>query len=196
MRGPRIARALAAGAALVAALSVAALFVARRSDGPWGMLPGGPFRGASEPCPDTGWTRFEDARESELEAAPDGPRSVRTWNVVVGDRLYVPADFLTPWKRWPFDVERDPRVRLRIDGHVFACQATRVRDERTILALRSAAGRKYDIGPGDLSTRVEVFWFRMDPRSSHRAASPRARAAVPCAGRANRGRPVRGTRRP
>jgi hypothetical protein len=149
----------------VAVLAAAvALLLARRADGPWGPLPGGPFRGVASPCPVSGWERFAGIRESDLETRPEAPRSVKTWNVVHEDRFYVPADFLTPGKRWPRDVVGDGRVRLRIEGDVFECRAVRVSDATTVEALRAAAARKYGIGEDDLAARTEVWWFRLEPR--------------------------------
>ena len=80
------------------------------------MLPGGAFSQPSSPCGSAGFERLADAREVELEVHPERPRSMTVWSVVHGGELFVPADFLTPWKRWPFDVQRDDRIRLRFQG--------------------------------------------------------------------------------
>ena len=150
-------------AGALAAVTVGLLWAARSLDGPWGMLPGGAFRGDAAPCPDD-WTRFAGVREVEVEVRPARPRSVTTWAVVAEGALFVPADFLTPWKRWPHQVAEDDRVRLRIGGEIFACRAERVREAERIAALRRAALRKYDVAPDGRAARTDVWWFRMGPR--------------------------------
>jgi hypothetical protein len=164
---------LAFSLALAAAAGVAAALVAARiADGPLGPLPGGRLRGAEQPCPAQGFAGHAAARSSELEVRPERPRSVRTWNVVVDDRLYLPADFLTPWKRWPYQVQRDPRVRLRIDGDLYACRAVRVLDPDELARVRAAAAAKYAIGPDDRSARTEIWWFRLEPREAPGGPTP------------------------
>ncbi|MDX1649978.1 MAG: hypothetical protein R3263_09015, partial [Myxococcota bacterium] len=77
--------------------------------------------------------------------------------------LYVPADWLTPWKTWPHLAMEDPRVRVRVDRRVYACHATRVRDADTIEALRQAVAAKYDVDPEGRAAQVQVWWFRLGP---------------------------------
>ncbi len=141
------------------------------SDGPIGMLPGGALRSTTATCPtmsgsgESGsWQRFRSEIESELEVRPSCPRSVRTWNVVHDGALYVPADFLTPIKRWPHQVLDDPDVRIRIGGETFACRATRVDHPELVEALRTEVASKYEIEPDSRAARIEVWWFRIDPR--------------------------------
>ncbi len=147
------------------ALSIAALLIAAACDGPVGPLPGGALRGEAKPCPSS-FHAFANEPEVELEVAPDRPRSVRIWNVVQGERLFVPGDFLTPAKRWPHQVVADPRVRLRIAGQLFRCQATRVVDATAVATLRREAARKYRLEPDGWAARSEVWWFAIEPRSA------------------------------
>ena len=87
-----------------------------------------------------------------------------TWSVVREGELFVPADFLTPWKRWPTQVLGDSRVRIRVDPQIFECRAERVRDEELIGQLRLAAAAKYDLRLGGLAASTKVWWFRVRPR--------------------------------
>lgn len=132
--------------------------------GPWGMVPGGRLRGPATPCNGIRWEAFAEAREVEVEVRPERPRSVTTWSVVHGGALYLPADFLTPWKRWPHQVEADERIRLRVGDGIFECRAERVRDEAVIEALRAAAAAKYELAPDGRAARAQVWWFRVAPR--------------------------------
>jgi hypothetical protein len=154
---------------LVAAVGLAGLaaFVAPRlAGGPLGPLPGGRLAGPEARCPtpETGGFGFaHDVEEIEVEVRPERPRSVTTWALVREDTLYVPADWLTPWKTWPHRAVADPRVRVRVDGRVYACCATRVEDAPTIARLRDAIGTKYDVDPEGAAARVQVWWFRVAP---------------------------------
>ena len=76
----------------------------------------------------------------------------------------MPADFLTPWKRWPGDVAADDRVRVRLGGRVHACRAERVTEANLVAALRAAIAAKYDVREDSRAARVEVWWFRIRPR--------------------------------
>ncbi len=132
-------------------------------DGPVGPLPGGQLAGPDAACP-VDWRALAGEREVELELKPEAPRSVRIWNVVVAGRLFVPGDFLTPIKRWPHQVLADPRVRIRIAGRIFNCEARRVEDPERIEALRAEAARKYALEPDGWAARSEVWWFELVPR--------------------------------
>ena len=132
-------------------------------DGPVGPLPGGRLAGPDAACP-SDWRAHAGEGEVELELRPEAPRSVRIWNVVVAGRLFVPGDFLTPIKRWPHQVLADPRVRIRIDGRIFRCEARRVEDPTLIETLRAEAAGKYALEPDGWAARSQVWWFELVPR--------------------------------
>ena len=134
-------------------------------DGPWGMLPGGRLEGPSLPCQAARWEEYTASAEVEVEVRPCSPRSLTTWSVVREGQLFVPADFLTPWKRWPYQVQDDDRIRLRVGGQIFECRAERVHDEALIEELGLEAAKKYDLRPDGRAARIEVWWFRVQPRS-------------------------------
>lgn len=134
-------------------------------DGPVGPLPGGRLRGEDAPCA-VDWRGFEAEREVDLEVSPDAPRSVRIWNVVVAGQLFVPGDFLTPRKRWPHQVMADARVRIRIAGRLFRCDARRISDPSVIDALRREAARKYALEPDGWAAQSEIWWFELRPRTA------------------------------
>jgi hypothetical protein len=93
--------------------------------GPFLMLPGGVLRGEVVETPVTDWS-FVDASHIALEVRPTDPYSVNVGYVVRGGRLYVdPAE----GRRWLACIRDDPRVRVRVDGRVYAARATLVTDE-------------------------------------------------------------------
>jgi hypothetical protein len=164
VKGRIRARAVAGAVLAVAAAGALAVAgVATCADGPLGMLPGGRLRGAESSAPVDGWGFATRAREIEVEVRPRCPRSIRAWFVVVGGRLYVTADFLTPWKRWPLQALADPRARVRVAGRLVPVRLVRVTDADTSAALRRALARKYDVREGSWLAGVEVWFFRVDP---------------------------------
>ncbi len=129
--------------------------------GPLGPIPGGVLSGPEVACPDA----FPaDVRELQIEVRPEDPYSVTTWNVVLDGVLHVPADFLNPVKRWPYYVEADDRVRIRMGALVYACRAVRLEDATRIQALREAAAAKYDLDPDGTAASAEVWWYRIERR--------------------------------
>jgi len=161
----RIATATLAGLGFTLALGGGWLST-RWLDGPWGMLPGGRFHGEGLPCTHERLRALADSTEVEIEARPDRPRSMTTWSVVVDGSLYVPADFLTPWKRWPYHVLEDPRIRLRAAGGILDCRAERVEDAARIEQLRRAIAGKYELKPDSRAASIEVWWFQLGPRAT------------------------------
>jgi hypothetical protein len=152
-----------AGTAVLATVAVR-VAVRRFGDGPLGIVPGGRLGGplAADQNPDWSFTR--DVQTIAVEVSPDDPLSVTTWVFTLDGALYVAADFFNPLKRWPRRALDDPRVRLRIDGRIYERRAVLVTDPALIVRLRRAIADKYDIGEGGLASRVDVWFFRMEPR--------------------------------
>lgn len=124
---PRVAvarrrpRARPCALALVGVLAFATL-----GAGPCGPLPGGRLDG-EEAAPTADWSRLPATVACAVEVRPDDPRSVRATCRQHDGRLYVAA-LAAARKRWPALAEADPRVRVRIDGLVYALDAERVTD--------------------------------------------------------------------
>ncbi len=140
---------------------LAAVLLFSACGGPWGPIPGGALSGAEIAC---GSTFPTDLQEVEIEVRPSDPYSVTIWNVVVDGTLYLSADFLNPGKRWPYFLEEDERLRVRVGGLVHACRGIRVTDTDRIQRLREAAARKYDLAEDGMAASVEVWWFRVGRR--------------------------------
>ena len=160
----RIARWTLVLVVLALAATVALRVAARLSGGPLGIVPGGRLDGplAENQSPD--WSFTGNVRTIQVEVDPADPLSVTTWVFTLDGALYVAADFFNPFKRWPRRALADPRVRLRIDGKIYERLAVRVPDPATIERLRRAIAVKYDIADGGIASKVEVWFFRMDPR--------------------------------
>jgi len=146
--------------------TVALRVAARLSGGPLAFVPGGRLSGELAANQNPDWSFTAAVRTIALEVSPDDPLSVTTWVFTHDGALYVAADFFNPWKRWPRLVLADPRVRLRIAGRIYERDAVRVTDPGLVAQLRRAIAVKYDIAPGGLAARVDVWFFRMDPRGT------------------------------
>lgn len=177
----RLRRAALVLGGAAAATALAAWAAPRLAGGPLGPLPGGRLAGPEAACPapaEGGFAAARGVRQVQLEVRPARPRSVTTWALVQGGALYVPADWLTPWKTWPQLALEDPRVRVRVAGRVHRCCASRVEDPARIRALRRATAAKYDVDPEGRAARVEVWWFRIAPCAAGERA-PTPAGAVP-----------------
>jgi len=145
--------------------------VARLSGGPIGVVSGGALTGPLAAEQDPNWSFTDEVQTIAVEVNPDDPLSVTTWVFTHAGALYVAADFFNPFKRWPFLAVADPRVRLRIAGRIYQRRAVRVTDPASIEDLRRAIAAKYHIAPDGLAARVEVWFFRMEPRTPDQGAA-------------------------
>jgi hypothetical protein len=91
------------------------------------------------------WSFTEDSGEIFIETATSYwiPHSVTAWCVVVGDGLFVSADYADK-KRWVANLIRDPNVRLKIKGKVYEQKLVAVTDATTIASIDSGFVRKYE----------------------------------------------------
>jgi hypothetical protein len=136
-----------------------ALAFATGCGGPLVMLPGGALSGPVEPIPRS-WA-FTDAYETvQLETRPADPYSVNVWGVAIGEHFYVAG---SAGNKWASHVAEDPAVRLRIDGIVYALEATPTDREEDLAAFLAAIEKKYDWEP-DAEQRERAILYRLSPR--------------------------------
>jgi hypothetical protein len=120
----------------------------RFSDGPVLVFPGGPLR-AGEPIAfdAVDWRALDRFREIEVEVKRTG-RSRLLWFSVYQRRPYFSCGFGCDggWpKRWPYHVDRDARVVLRLDGKRIEARLERVSEDSQEYAA-ALAGRKSKFG--------------------------------------------------
>jgi hypothetical protein len=124
---------------IVAVLTVACSIMPR--DGrPGFRLPGEVHQSAVE-----SWSFTEDSGEIFIETVTSYwiPHSVTAWCVMVGDDLYVSADYADK-KRWVANVARNPNVRLWIKNRVYEQKLVPVTDPTIIASIDSGWARKYE----------------------------------------------------
>jgi len=127
--------------------AVAFAWFLRHSDGPVLFFLGGELRsGESAEFDEIDWTSLDGLRELELEVVPTR-RSRAIWFTVYEGRPYISCGLAcdsTRVKRWPYYVDRDGRVVLRIDGARILARMERVApDTPEYAAVRAAQSRKF-----------------------------------------------------
>lgn len=159
----RVLKFLGAILGLLIAVVVGVFVVARFSDGPLAMFPGGPLEsGTFVSSPVTDWEFARDVEEIELQL--EGEDSSRTtWIVVVDGNAYIPCSLsFPPGKRWHQRADRDGRAILRIDGRKYPVQLRRQPDASEQEDLKASLQAKYAALP---PTDAGVWFFAIEPRT-------------------------------
>jgi hypothetical protein len=141
--------------------------------GPQGVLPGGPLAGEVVREPVADWRFTDDDATVAIETGSGWlHHSVTVLAVAVGPHLYVPSR-QGYRKRWVQNALREPRVRIGVDGRVYAGRAARVLDPAEAELVARAQLRKY-LGleadevrmlldpPAEGDDRIEVWLFRIE----------------------------------
>jgi hypothetical protein len=144
-----------------ASLLAAAAFTwfLRHSDGPVLFFLGGPLRsGELAEFEKVNWDSLDGHRELEMEVVPTR-RSRLIWFTVHEGRPYISCGLAcdsTRVERWPYYVDQDGRVVLRIDGARILARMERVApDSPEYAAVREAQSRKFS-GAGGVRDAAEV----------------------------------------
>ena len=164
----KIVATLIVGLVLAVALSLGCV---RFSDGPIGVIAGGPFK-SGEPAtgPEPDWSFVRDISTIEF-ALVDPARSRTTWILEHGGRIYVPCGYMQSflgrlWKQWPIEAERDGRAVVRIGGKLYERQLVRIKEGPVVEPLLEELGRKYMGSPPSLAavTSESLWLFELAPR--------------------------------
>ncbi len=100
-------------------------------------VPGGKLNGEPTAAP-ASWSSVPDV--IQLETRPDDPYSVNIWALVESGNLYL----ATENARWLAHIKADDRVRVRIDGMLYALRAEQVTEVEEMNRLAAAYREKYD----------------------------------------------------
>ena len=125
----------------------------RFADGPSGIVTGGPFRsGELTPSP-RDWSFIKGRSEIEFQTLePEASRVV--WLGVLEGRLYIISGYMNTttgkvWKRWPYHLQDDDRVILRIDGKLYEQRLERLMAHPKLVELMTIYQEKYGAGGTD-----------------------------------------------
>ncbi len=164
----KIVATLIGGLVLAVTLS---LGCARFSDGPIGLIAGGPFK-SGEPAtgPEPDWSFVRDISTIEF-ALVDPARSRTTWILEHDGRIFIPCGYMQSflgrlWKQWPIEAERDGRAVVRIGGKLYERQMVRIKEGPVVEPVLEELGRKYMGGPVPLAavTSDSLWLFELAPR--------------------------------
>ena len=145
---------------------------ARFADGPIAIFPGGVFTsGQLVAGPEPDWSFVRDVGEVEFQLL-DPPRSRITWVLEHEGKAYIPCGYMTTWwgkiwKKWPLEVERDPRILLRIGDDLYERRLVRIERGPLIAPLLAELGRKY-VGrevPMEAVTSGYLWLYELAPRT-------------------------------
>ena len=154
----------------VIVLAIGGFFVSMRfHDGPIEIWSGGPFKtGELAKAPDD-WGFLTDRLTIEFQTMdPETSRTV--WVGVYEGRLFIVSGYMTTgygkiWKQWPYYIEDDDRVILRIDGKLYKQRLERIVDGPIIAPVVEEFGRKYNFQGSEEVVKSGYMWmFEVLPR--------------------------------
>jgi hypothetical protein len=156
---------------VVVGVLVVAVLAAGLGCGPIGPFSGGRLSGDPGSSDITDWSQWSAEETIQLETNPSDPHSVTTWFAAIGPAFYVPTSMILgpdkPSEReWVANVEKDPRVRIRVAGLVYERTAVKLGAGAEYDAALAALDEKYDESPSDRDPEREIWIYRMEPRSS------------------------------
>lgn len=145
-------------AVLIGGIAIVAV-VARFSDGPIGMFPGGPFTsGEMTDYHVVQWQQFRPPQTIELQLAGEDT-SRTTWVIVNRSKAYIPASLgFPPGKTWHLRADENGRAIIRMGGELFDVRLDRISDPETEAALAELISEKYDTAPPSVG---DVWYFRL-----------------------------------
>ena len=143
----------------VLVISIAVLLGSTRfHDGPLEILSGGPFKtGALSNAPND-WSFLKDRATIEFQTME--PAQSRTvWLATFDQRLFVVSGYMTTnygaiWKQWPYYLEADDSVVLRIDGKLYEQRLQRIMSGPEVIPVLNEFSRKY--GDGEAASADSV----------------------------------------
>lgn len=139
------------------------LLFAAGCSGPVGPIPGGKLDGRVVTEFDD-WSFAATAEQIQLETIGDdgAAHSVNVWSGVVDGRLFIPTSLVrgseNPAERgWVKNALKQPDVRVRIAGKIFAGTIQRLPDEEYSVRVKQQILDKYGSEAGTRSAQAWVF---------------------------------------
>lgn len=135
----------------VLVICIAALLGSMRfHDGPLEILSGGPFKTGVPSAAPEDWDFLKDRATIEFQTM-DPAQSRTVWLAAHDQRLFVVSGYMTTnygaiWKQWPYYLEADDRVLLRIDGKLYEQRLQRIMSGPEVIPVLNEFSRKYGDG--------------------------------------------------
>jgi hypothetical protein len=154
--------------ALVIGISGVAL-AARFSDGPIGIIAGGPLvAGELVNGTEPDWSFAHDIDTVEFQLLSP-PRSRTTWILEHAGKIYIPCGYMTStvgrlWKHWPIEAEQDGSAILRIAGKRYPRELVRIQSGALLEPLTQEMQRKYGAPATPATVESGSLWlFELAP---------------------------------
>lgn len=149
-RMKRVFKWIGIGVAFLLALIVLVLGGMRFHDGPLEILSGGPFKTGTPMATPSDWSFLRDRSTIEFQTM-DPAQSRTVWLATFEGRLFVVSGYMTTnygaiWKQWPYYLEADDRVILRIDGGLYEQRLQRIMSGPEVIPVLNEFSRKYGDG--------------------------------------------------
>jgi len=155
-------------ATLIVAIGLVTI-VARYSDGPLGMIAGGPLiAGELVNGPEPDWRFAHDVDTVEFQLLSPA-RSRTTWILEHDGKIYIPCGYMDStvgrlWKHWPIEAERNGGAVLRIAGKLYPRQLVRIQDGPLVGPLTQELARKYSVPASAAAVESGNLWlFELAP---------------------------------
>ena len=137
--------------------------------GPIGPFSSGQLKGELQSGPVAGWTFLDSEETVQLETRPDDPYSINIWIGRHDGKPYIVTSLILgeeePSQRaWVQQVEKDPRVRIRVAGKLYERRAVRVSDPDEAETVRAKLMAKYEVESEDDGRTGRAWIFRLDAR--------------------------------
>lgn len=158
----------------VLALGIVYALGVRFSDGPFGIIAGGPLKSGELIPTEPDWVFAHDIPTIELQLLSP-PRSRTVWVIEHEGKIYVPCGYRNTWlgrlwKQWPLEAEKDPRAIVRIEGKRYERTLIPVTSKHPVVEeLLAELQRKYMGGaastPSSIVGTDALLLFELAPRS-------------------------------
>jgi hypothetical protein len=117
----------------------------RFHDGPLEILSGGPFTTGTPSAAPEDWSFLKDRSTIEFQTM-DPAQSRTVWLAAFDQRLFVVSGYMTTnygaiWKQWPYYLEADDSVVLRIDGNLYEQRLQRIMSGPEVIPVLNEFGR-------------------------------------------------------
>jgi hypothetical protein len=145
-------------------LAVACFLIAMRfHDGPMEIVSGGPFKTGEPVSSPTSWDFIKGRPTIEFQTM-DPPTSRTVWLGVHEGRLFIVSGYMTTtigkvWKHWPYYIQDDNRVLLRIDGKIYHQRLERIIDGPLVEPVMGLFSEKYGGSATPTLVAANDFWL-------------------------------------
>ena len=166
-------KALIIATSSTAAVVALFVFVTRFTDGPLAIFSGGPFTTGEIAEVPSDWSFLKNRELIEFQTM-NPSRSRTVWLAVHDQRLFIVSGYMNTgyggiWKQWPYYLENDNHVILRIDDTLYEQRLQRIMQGPEVIPVLNELARKYfggapELGPEETVINGDTWMFEVMPR--------------------------------